>query len=229
MKRAIALISGGLDSAVTAAVAKSKGYEVYGITFSYGQRHGVEIESAKSVCEQIQVAEHKIFELDLTQIGGSSLTSDQTVPRMREDIEDEGIPNTYVPARNTIFLSIALGWAETIGSRDIFIGVSAVDYSGYPDCRPEYIEAFEKAANLGTRVADISGEEYRIHAPLVDLTKSQTIEMGLRLGVDFSKTWTCYDPGRTNEPCGECDSCRLRARGFGQLGIDDPALKRKSR
>lgn len=229
MKRAIALISGGLDSAVTAAVAKSKGFEVYGITFSYGQRHDIEVEAAQSVCEQIGVAQHKIFELDLTQIGGSSLTSDLSVPRMREDIEGEGIPNTYVPARNTIFLSIALGWAETVGARDIFIGVSAVDYSGYPDCRPAFVKAFERAANLGTRVADISKEEYRVHAPLVDLTKSQTVEMGLRLGVDFSKTWTCYDPGERGEPCGECDSCRLRARGFAQLGIEDPALKRKSR
>lgn len=225
-KKAVVLVSGGLDSSVVLASAKSEGFDVVALTLRYGQRHGVEVSSAKRVCRYLKVDDHRIVDVDLSAFGGSALTDKVIeVPKGQEPGSAGKIPLTYVPARNTIFLSLALSLAESIGARDIFIGVSSVDYSGYPDCRPEFIEAFQKVAKLGTRAAD-SGERYAIHAPLVHLTKRETILKGLDLGVDFGQTWTCYDPTEDGGPCGGCESCQLRAKGFEEAGVPDPLMKR---
>lgn len=213
MKKAVVLLSGGLDSTTCAAIAKSEGYELYALTFDYNQRHIKEIEYARLVAEMMGVKEHSIVLFDFSKIGVSALTSDIDVPMDRE-LGDE-IPVTYVPARNTVFLSFALAYAETIGTGDIFIGVSQIDYSGYPDCRSEYIEAFEKMANLATKQA-VTGEcPIRIHTPLINLTKAETIRLGLSLGVDYDKTWSCYSGG--DNPCGHCDSCKLREAAFKKI------------
>lgn len=225
IKKAVALVSGGLDSAVSAAIASSMGFEVYALTVHYGQRHEVELKASRRVCRSLNVAEHKVISVDLRQFGGSALTDDILVPKGDGPIGAGPIPATYVPARNTVFLSLALSWAEALGAYEIFIGVSSVDYSGYPDCRPEYIQAFENLANLGTKVVD-SQSRFHIHAPVVRLSKEETILKGLELGVDFSHTWTCYDPTPEGRPCGGCESCRLRAKGFEEAGLPDPALTR---
>ena len=222
MKRAVVLLSGGLDSTTTLAIAKHEGYEIFALSFEYGQRHRIEIDSAKQIGQSLGVREHRIAKIDLRVFGSSALTDAIDVPKYRSDAEIAGqIPVTYVPARNTIFLSYALAWAETIEARDIFIGANARDYSGYPDCRPEFIEQFEQLANLGTR-AGISGERFRIHAPLIAMNKPEIIRKGEELGVDFSITHSCYDPAPDGTACGECDSCRLRRRGFRDAGIKDP-------
>jgi len=222
MKRAVVLLSGGLDSTTTLAIAKHEGYEIFALSFEYGQRHRIEIDSAKQIGQSLGVREHRIAKIDLRVFGSSALTDAIDVPKYRSDAEIAGqIPVTYVPARNTIFLSYALAWAETIEARDIFIGANARDYSGYPDCRPEFIEQFEQLANLGTR-AGISGERFRIHAPLIAMNKPEIIRKGEELGVDFSITHSCYDPASDGTACGECDSCRLRRRGFRDAGIKDP-------
>ena len=220
--KAVVLVSGGLDSTVCLAAAKSEGFDVHALTIQYGQRHSRELQSARKVCQSVGVADHKLLEVDLRAFGASALTDALAVPK--DSIPGaSGIPITYVPARNTIFLSLALGYAEAVESRDLFIGVSSVDYSGYPDCRPEFIRAFEKAANLGTRAAD-DGTAFHIHTPVMSLTKGETVQLGLSLGVDFSLTWTCYDPTPEGMPCGRCESCRLRAKGFEEAGISDPLL-----
>lgn len=220
-RKAVVLLSGGMDSSVVLAIAKQQGFEVHALTFSYGQRHSVELEASKLQAKQHGAASHRVFDLNLGQFGGSALTSETEVPKDGAASDgDGGIPATYVPARNTVFLSVALSMAEAIGAHDIFLGVSSVDYSGYPDCRPEYIEAFEKLANLATRAAD-GGEKYSIHAPLINLTKEETVALGMELDVDFSVTRTCYDPDETGRPCGECDACRLRLKGFQEAGLVD--------
>ena len=220
-KKAVVLLSGGLDSATAMAMARAEGFEVYAMSFRYGQRHAVELECA---AEQAAVAakEHRVVEIDLRAFGGSALTADIDVPKHEhvEELSDE-IPVTYVPARNTIFLSYALAWAEVLGANDIFIGVNALDYSGYPDCRPEFIEAYEKMANLAT-VAGVKGQKLTIHTPLIDLTKAQIIQLGLNLGVDYAKTTSCYDPAPDGRACGRCDSCLLRKKGFAENGIVVP-------
>ena len=222
--RAVVLISGGLDSATCVAIAERDGFAVYGISFRYGQRHESEIASAERVAETMGVREHIIVEVDLKQFGGSALTDAIAVPKKRtvEEIGDD-IPVTYVPARNTVFLSLALAWAETLGAGDIFIGVNAVDYSGYPDCRPEYIEAFERMANLATKAAIEGKQPVKIHTPLINLTKAQIIRRGLELGVDYALTTSCYDPASDGAACGACDACLLRLRGFAENGLEDPA------
>jgi len=221
MKKAVVLLSGGLDSATTAAIAKSEGFEIYAISFDYGQRHARELKSARAVAKSLGTKEHLVVTFDLRGIGGSALTDDIEVPVDRETAEmSSGIPVTYVPARNTIFLSFALGYAETIGANDIFIGVSQVDYSGYPDCRSEFIEAFEKVANLATK-AGVEGErKFRIRTPLINLSKAETIRRGIELGVDYSLTWSCYQGEEL--ACGRCDSCKLRLAGFSAAGASDP-------
>lgn len=221
MKKAVVLLSGGLDSATTAAIAKSEGYELYAISFDYGQRHFRELDSARAVAKSLEAAGHLIVEFDLRSMGGSALTSDIDVPmdRLNEEM-GKGIPVTYVPARNTIFLSFALGYAETIGAFDIFIGVSQVDYSGYPDCRREFVESFERTANLATKAGVERAGTFRIHAPLIDLSKSQTVSRGFELGLDYSLTWSCYMGGE--KACGRCDSCKLRLAGFAEAGANDP-------
>jgi 7-cyano-7-deazaguanine synthase len=216
--KAVVLVSGGLDSATTLAVAKSEGFDCYAISFDYGQRHACELLSAFNVTKHIGVVEHKLIKLDLSEIGGSALT-DHSIPV--PDQPTRGIPVTYVPARNTIFLSIALGWAEVLAAQDLFVGVNAVDYSGYPDCRPEFIEAFEKMANLATKQG-VEGRGFHIHPPLIQKSKAQIIEIGTRLGVDYSLTVSCYNPDDKGRACGVCDSCRIRAEGFKQAGIADP-------
>lgn len=227
--KAIVLLSGGLDSTTTLAIAGSQGYRVYALTFQYGQRHEFEIETSKKVARHFGAAEHVISRIDLRAFGGSALTSEIEVPKGRSiDEMAEGIPITYVPARNTIFLSFALAWAEVIGAGDIFIGVNALDYSGYPDCRPEYIEAYEKMANLATKAGVEGRQRLRIHTPLIHLTKAQIIARGLELGVDYSMTSTCYDPSATGEACGQCDACLLRLKGFAESGLADPARYRDS-
>jgi 7-cyano-7-deazaguanine synthase len=222
-KRAVVLLSGGIDSATAAAVARADGYELHALTFRYGQRHVREVESAKRIAAALGCAGHKILDLDLRQIGGSALTDQIPVPKGRgvEEI-GPGIPVTYVPARNTIFLSYALAWAEVLGSEDIFLGVNAIDYSGYPDCRPEYIAAFERMANLATKAGVEGRSTLTIHTPLIHLTKAEIIHRGAALGVDFSITWSCYDPIPTGYPCGACDSCILREKGFAEAGTPDP-------
>lgn len=221
-QKAVVLLSGGLDSTTTLAIAKCEGFEVYALTANYGQRHQIEIEFAHRVAQAFSAIKHSIVEIDLRQFGGSALTDDIHVPKNRSlgEMEQE-IPVTYVPARNTILLSFALAWAEVLGSTDIFTGVNAVDYSGYPDCRPEYIEAFEKMANLATK-AGVEGRRLKIHTPLISLTKAEIIKRGTELGVDYSLTLTCYEPSPNGEACGKCDSCILRLKGFAEAGIKDP-------
>ena len=228
-KKAVVLLSGGLDSATVLAIARSEGYEPYALSFSYGQRHAYELEAARRVATSIGVVEHRIAAIDLRAFGGSALTADIDVPKGRapEEMADS-IPITYVPARNTIFLSFALAWAEVIEASDIFIGVNALDYSGYPDCRPEFIEAFDKMANLATKAGVEGRQKLRIHTPLIALSKAQIIRQGRELGVDYGLTSSCYDPSPSGEPCGECDSCRLREKGFREVGIEDPLRQGKT-
>lgn len=219
-KKAIVLYSGGLDSTTCMAIARDRGFAPYAMSFQYGQRHSVELEKARAYAPQVGAVEHQVATIDLRKIGGSALTADIEVPKDRE-IEDD-IPVTYVPARNTIFLSFALGWAEVLDAFDIYIGVNALDYSGYPDCRPEFIDAFERLANLATRAGVEGSGRYRIHTPLLQLTKAETIRKGLELGVDYGLTHSCYDPvGEL--ACGRCDSCQLRLKGFAEVGVADPA------
>lgn len=228
-KPAVVLLSGGLDSATVLAVAKTGGYEPHALSFRYGQRHSAEIEAAENVARALGAAEHKIAQIDLRLFGGSALTDDIAVPKSRSEAEmGNDIPITYVPARNTIFLSFALAWAEVLGSTDIFIGVNALDYSGYPDCRPEYIRAYENMANLATR-AGVEGARVHIHAPLMELTKAQIIGLGSSLGVDYGLTVSCYEASPSGEACGCCDSCQLREKGFSQLGIPDPTRYQATR
>ncbi len=223
--KAVVLLSGGLDSATTLAIARSEGFEAHALSFRYGQRHEVELAAARRVAASLGAAQHVVVDIDLRQFGGSALTDDIDVPKDRTPAEQAaGIPITYVPARNTVFLSYALAWAEVLDAADVFVGVNAVDYSGYPDCRPEYIEAFERMANLATKAAVEEGRRLRIHAPLIDLSKGQVVERGLALGVDYGLTHSCYDPGPGGEPCRRCDSCLLRAKGFAEAGVPDPAL-----
>jgi 7-cyano-7-deazaguanine synthase len=223
-RSAVVLLSGGLDSTTALAVAQAEGFHPYAITFRYGQRHLVEIEAARRVAARAGVAEHIIVDFDLRLIGGSALTSDLAVPKGRAlEAMGQGIPVTYVPARNTIFLSFALAWAEVLGASDIFLGVNALDYSGYPDCRPEYIEAYERMANLATRAGVEGHQRLTIHTPLIQLTKAQIIQHGLALGVDYGLTLTCYDPTPDGTACGQCDACLLRLKGFAEAGVVDPA------
>lgn len=220
---AVVLLSGGLDSATTVAIAKSEGFRVHALSFSYGQRHSFELQAARRVAESLRVDEHRVATFDLRVFGGSALTDDIEVPKGRDSEEmAHGIPVTYVPARNTIFLSFALAWAEVLGASDIFIGVNALDYSGYPDCRPEFIRAFEQMANLATKAGVEGRQSLKIHAPLMQLTKAQIIRRGMELGVDYGLTSSCYDPSPDGKPCGQCDSCFLRRKGFRENGIDDP-------
>jgi 7-cyano-7-deazaguanine synthase len=221
MKRAVLLLSGGVDSTTCLALAKSQGFEVVCLTLAYGQRHQVELERAKRVAEAMGVKDRRHVSLDLRSIGGSALTGPAPVPKDRTNFGDAGIPVTYVPARNTIFLAVALGLAEVVGSRDLFIGVNAVDYSGYPDCRPEFIRAFESLAALATK-AGVEGARFTVHAPLSGMTKGEIIRLGVRLGVDYSLTHSCYDPSLDGRACGRCDSCILRRRGFEEAGVPDP-------
>jgi 7-cyano-7-deazaguanine synthase len=226
MKRAVVLLSGGLDSATVLAIARSQGYEPYALSFAYGQRHAIELEAASRVAAALGVADHRIANIDLRVFGGSALTAAIDVPKGRDAAEmSHGIPITYVPARNTIFLSFALAWAEVLGASDIFIGVNALDYSGYPDCRPEFIAAFETLANLATKAGVEGRQALRIHTPLIALTKAEIIRKGIELGVDYSLTSSCYDPSPTGQPCGQCDSCLLRRKGFRENGIEDPLEK----
>ncbi|MBA3830391.1 MAG: 7-cyano-7-deazaguanine synthase QueC [Chthoniobacterales bacterium] len=222
MKRAVVLLSGGLDSAVTLALARAEGFESYALSFRYGQRHAQELNAAGLVAQSLGAVEHRIAAIDLRLFGGSALTAEIEVPKNRDAGEmTTGIPITYVPARNTIFLSYALAWAEVLEASDIFLGVNAVDYSGYPDCRPEFIHVFEQLANLATR-AGVEGSRFRVHTPLISLTKGQIIRRGLELGVNFSLTHSCYDPAADGRACGACDSCQLRLKGFREAGLEDP-------
>ncbi|HSW45441.1 MAG TPA: 7-cyano-7-deazaguanine synthase QueC [Phycisphaerae bacterium] len=228
-RKAVVLLSGGMDSATVLAIAGSEGFEPYALTFRYGQRHAIEVEGARRVAERAGVVEHRVIDIDLRAIGGSALTTDIPVPRGRTASEiGRDIPVTYVPARNTIFLAYAMAWAEVLGADDIFIGVNAIDYSGYPDCRPEYIEAFERMARLATRAGTEQGRRLTIHAPLIRLTKADIIRTGLDLGVDYGLTTTCYDPTEAGEACGRCDACLLRIEGFRQTGAVDPIFYRRS-
>jgi 7-cyano-7-deazaguanine synthase len=222
-KKAVVLLSGGLDSATVLAIARSQGYELYALSFSYGQRHIVELEAAARVASSTGVADHRTAVVDLRAFGGSALTAEIAVPKGRTSGEmSHGIPITYVPARNTIFLAFALAWAEVLGASDIFIGVNALDYSGYPDCRPEFIEAFERMANLATKAGVEGCQALKIHTPLIAMSKAEIIRKGVELGVDYGLTSSCYDPSPSGEPCGSCDSCLLRQKGFGENGIEDP-------
>jgi 7-cyano-7-deazaguanine synthase len=217
MKKAVVLLSGGMDSSTVLAIAKAQGFECYALSFRYGQRHRAELQAAKNIAQTMQVAQHEVIDLDLSRFGGSALTDDDIdVPSS----PTTGIPVTYVPARNTIFLSIALGWAEVLASRDIFIGVTAVDYSGYPDCRPEFIKSFEDTANLATK-AGVEGDCFSIHTPLIHLSKADIIQKGDQLGVDYAQTVTCYQANERGEACGVCDACRLRIKGFEDAGLVD--------
>jgi 7-cyano-7-deazaguanine synthase len=220
--RAVVLLSGGLDSYTAAAIAKAQRFALFALTIHYGQRHAREVDAARAVARALGTERHLELEVDLRAIGGSSLTSDAAVPRER-DLETAEIPSTYVPARNTIFLSLALGWAEVLDARDIVIGVNALDYSGYPDCRPEFIAAFERLANLATK-AGVEGASFRIHTPLLTMAKADIIRRGLELGLDYGLTHSCYDPSPSGRPCGTCDSCVLRAKGFREAGVADPVL-----
>lgn len=224
MPPAVVLLSGGLDSTTTLAIAKSERFTPYALTFRYGQRHEAEIDAARRIAAQLGAAQHVIAEIDLRVFGGSALTSDIAVPKGRSTSEmTAGIPITYVPARNTVFLSFALAWAEVLNAQDVFIGVNAIDYSGYPDCRREYIQAYQTMANLATKAGVEGRQKLTIHAPLISLTKAQIIRRGLELGVDYSITRTCYDPDNSGAACGECDACQLRLRGFAEVGATDPA------
>jgi 7-cyano-7-deazaguanine synthase len=222
MKRAVILLSGGIDSTTTLAIAIADGYEVYALSFEYGQRHQIEIEAARRVADSLGAKKHRVARLDLRIFGGSALTDNVDVPKQRSETEiAHDIPVTYVPARNTIFLAYALAWAEVIPASDIFLGVNAIDYSGYPDCRPEFIEAFETLANVGTK-AGIEGRRFHIHAPLIKFSKAEIIRKAVELGVDLSLTHSCYDPSPEGFACGECDSCLLRLKAFREAGIKDP-------
>ncbi|MCK4389496.1 MAG: 7-cyano-7-deazaguanine synthase QueC [Desulfobacterales bacterium] len=221
--KAIVLSSGGLDSTTAMAIARREGYEIYSLSFRYGQRHAIELEAARRVAKALGVKEHLVIDVDIAKIGGSALTGDLDVPKARSEQEmKKEIPVTYVPARNTIFLSYALAWAEVLGASDIFIGVNAIDYSGYPDCRPEYIEAFEQMANLATRAGVEGKSKINIRTPLIHMSKAEIIQKGTELGVDYSITHSCYDPSPGGSACGECDSCLLRKKGFREAGIPDP-------
>lgn len=226
-KKSVVLLSGGLDSATVAAIARDSGYDTYALSFSYGQRHSSELEAARRVAGALGAADHKIVPIDLRAFGGSALTDDIDVPKGRDAEEmSAGIPVTYVPARNTIFLSFALAWAEVLSSSDVFIGVNALDYSGYPDCRPEFIEAYQTMARIATK-AGVEGEtELTIHVPLINLTKAQIIQRGTELGVDYGMTVSCYDANDDGKACGECDSCALRKKGFAEAGVEDPTRYR---
>lgn len=222
MRRAVVLLSGGLDSATTLAISQREGFDAYALSFNYGQRHHIEVLAAKRIAASLDVRDHRIAEIDLRVFGGSSLTDEIPVPKTRDEKTSiSGIPSTYVPARNTVFLSYALAWCEVLGAADIFIGANAVDYSGYPDCRPAFIAAFEELANVGTR-AGVEGTRFRIHAPLLSMSKAQIITKGTEFGVDFSLTHSCYDPRPDLLACGECDSCRIRLAGFQAAGRQDP-------
>ena len=217
MRRAVVLVSGGLDSATALAIARDRGFDCYALSVAYGQRHDVELEAAKRIASAMDVRAHRVITVDLSSFGGSALTDPNiAVPQTPTN----GIPITYVPARNTVFLSLALAWAETISARDIFIGVNAVDYSGYPDCRPAFVKAFAKLANLGTR-AGVEGEKFAIHTPLIELSKAEIIQRGVALGVEFGKTVSCYQPDSHGRACGKCDSCRIRREGFAAAGVAD--------
>ena len=223
-KKAVLLLSGGLDSATTLAMAKAQGFDVYALSFRYGQRHATELQAAQAVARDMGVADHKIADIDLRLFGGSALTADIEVPKDRSDHDiGHGVPITYVPARNTIFLSFALAWAEVLNAYDLFIGVNALDYSGYPDCRPEFIEAFERTANLATAYAIDANKKITVHTPIIGMTKDEIIREGLRLGVNYSLTLSCYDPVE-GKPCGHCDSCILRNKGFAENAMKDPSL-----
>jgi len=222
-KKAVVLASGGLDSTTVMSIAKQQGYRVYSLSFDYGQRHSFELRAAKRVAELMGVSKHLVLELDLTKFGASALTDDIPVPKSSDgNIKTGEIPITYVPARNTIFLSLAMAWAETLNASDIFIGVNALDYSGYPDCRPEYIKAFEHMANLATKASVEGGLKLKIHTPLINMTKAQIIRKGMELGVDYAVTHSCYDPSPEDLACGYCDSCILRKKGFKEAGVEDP-------
>lgn len=224
MKEAVVLLSGGVDSVTTMAIARAEGYGVYALSFSYGQRHAVELEKARAAATMFEAKKHLVLDIDLKAIGGSALTDSRAVPKDRSAAaQAHSIPITYVPARNTIFLSCALAWTEVLGVFDIFIGVNALDYSGYPDCRPEYIAAFESMANLALKAAVEGAGKIIIHAPLLHLTKADIIRRGIELGVDYALTHSCYDPGSDGKACGRCDSCLLRLKGFREAGVRDPA------
>jgi 7-cyano-7-deazaguanine synthase len=224
MKNAVVLLSGGLDSYTAAAIVRAEGFRLFALTVRYGQRHAREVEAARAVAIALDVERHVELDVNLAAFGGSSLTTDSPVPKDRP-IDPTEIPSTYVPARNTVFLSLALGWAEVLGATDLVIGVNALDYSGYPDCRPEYIAAFERLAGLATR-AGVEGARFIVHAPLLTLSKADIIRRGTDLGLDYALTHSCYDPDPAGRPCGRCDSCVLRATGFAQAGLPDPALRR---
>jgi 7-cyano-7-deazaguanine synthase len=222
--RAVVLLSGGLDSATAAAMMKARGFDIYALSFRYGQRHALELEAARRVATQLGVSRRATVDIDLRAFGGSALTADVEVPKDRSAASiGTGVPITYVPARNTIFLSFALAWAETLGISDIVIGVNALDYSGYPDCRPDYIAAFQQLANLGTRAGTELGQRFTIHTPLILLSKREIIERGVALGVDYGLTLSCYDPSASGKACGRCDACQLRLKGFRENGLEDPA------
>jgi 7-cyano-7-deazaguanine synthase len=223
--KAVVLLSGGLDSYTTAAIARSARYELYALTVAYGQRHAVEVEAARTVARALGVVEHREMPIDLASFGGSALVGNGAVPKDRP-LDALSIPVTYVPARNTVFLALALAWAEVLGARDIYIGVNARDYSGYPDCRPEFIQAFERLATLATR-AGVEGATFSIHTPLITLSKADIIRVGMKLSLDYGLTHSCYDPGADGQPCGQCDSCRIRAKGFEEAGVPDPLLVRR--
>lgn len=223
-KNAVVLLSGGLDSTTVLAIAKAQGFLCHALSFRYGQRHSIELESAQRVARQLDAAAHVVADIDLRVFGGSALTADIDVPKQQsaDELDDNTIPITYVPARNTVFLSFALAWAEVLEASDIFIGVNALDYSGYPDCRPEYIAAYQNMANLATRTGVEGTQNLKIHTPLIDMTKAQIIQQGLQLGVDYAQTLSCYDPDDAGVSCGQCDSCVLRKRGFAEAGSSDP-------
>ena len=225
--KAVILLSGGLDSTTCLAIAKHQGFDLNALTFNYGQRHDFELKSAQKIVDHFEIKNHSVVNIDLAQFGGSALTDKIDVPKDRSESEMTDIPLTYVPARNTVFLSLALAWAETINAFNIFIGVNVLDYSGYPDCRPEYIAAFEKTANLATK-AGVSGERFKIHTPLINMKKSEIILNGLKLGVDYSLTSSCYDPLKNGTPCGHCDACILRLKGFQEADAIDPLSYQKS-
>ena len=225
--KAVVLVSGGLDSTTCLAIAREQDFDLYALTINYGQRHDHELNSAKMVVDFFSIQDHSIIDIDLRQFGGSALTDQIDVPKNRDPSEMVDIPATYVPARNTVFLSLALAWAETLGSSDIFIGVNALDYSGYPDCRPEYISSFERTAKLATK-AGATGSKFKVHTPLINMTKSDIIKTGIKLGVDYSLTSSCYDPNENGDPCGNCDSCYLRLKGFKEAEAKDPLNYRVS-
>ena len=225
--KAVILLSGGLDSTTCLAIAKNQGFDLNALTLNYGQRHDFELKSAQKIVDHFKIKNHSVVNINLAQFGGSALTDEIDVPKDRSESEMTDIPVTYVPARNTVFLSLALAWAETINAFNIFIGVNVLDYSGYPDCRPEYIAAFEKTANLATKVG-VSGERFKIHTPLINMKKSEIILNGLKLGVDYSLTSSCYDPLKNGTPCGHCDACILRLKGFQEADAIDPLSYQKS-